>query len=240
MSGNIFSHQLRYFQQSEKFRIIAIDPRGQGLSSKTDTGHTYDQRGRDLAAFMTQLNLKDVILIGWSFGTLDIMSYISQYGVSDVKAVMILDGTPKTMGENLEKNWVWIDKADSSHARQMMTEGILTNTHKTMELFVKWMLEDSSKENMQAILEIAFQTPPIIAALTNETASYANYEDTLIKLNNKIPLYLFVRDEWGEIVNTWRERNLPSAKFTHMGKHLMFCERHQDFNSYLSIFLNEL
>ncbi|WP_369795175.1 alpha/beta fold hydrolase [Halioglobus sp. HI00S01] len=41
MSSQVFKYQLAHFQRSTRFRAIAIDPRGQGLSTKTGTGHTY-------------------------------------------------------------------------------------------------------------------------------------------------------------------------------------------------------
>ena len=240
MSSKVFEYQLKHFQNSTRYKAIAIDPRGQGLSTKADTGHTYAQRGRDLAAFIDQLNINNIILVGWSFGTLDMLSYINQFGISNVKAMMILDGSPKTMGQTLNNAWVWIDQADSNGDRQMITEGMLTNARKTIGGFVRWMLENPSQQNVEVMTDIALQTPAMIAALTNETASYANYEETLKSLNTKIPIYLFVREQWAEPVGIWRQKHLPSAKFSHMGKHLMFWERPDEFNQYLDAFLNEL
>ena len=68
MSTDVFVHQLDHFKGSTKFRAIAYDPRGQGRSSKPMEGHTYQQHGRDLAAFMEKLKLEKVILAGWSYG----------------------------------------------------------------------------------------------------------------------------------------------------------------------------
>lgn len=51
-SSRMFKRQLTHFEGSTRFRAIAYGPRGQGLSTKTWEGHTYQQHGRDLAAFM--------------------------------------------------------------------------------------------------------------------------------------------------------------------------------------------
>jgi non-heme chloroperoxidase len=51
----VFERQFKHFEGSSRFRAIAYDPRGQGLSSKTLDGHTYQQHGRDLAAFIEKL-----------------------------------------------------------------------------------------------------------------------------------------------------------------------------------------
>lgn len=66
-SGEIFKAQLEYF--SGNYRVIAIDPRGQGLSAKTVDGNDYMTHGRDLAALMDGLGLDGAVLVGWSTAT---------------------------------------------------------------------------------------------------------------------------------------------------------------------------
>lgn len=68
-SGEIFKNQLEYF--SSEYRVIAIDPRGQGYSAKTVDGNDYLTHGRDVAGLIDALGLKDIVLIGWSTGNLD-------------------------------------------------------------------------------------------------------------------------------------------------------------------------
>lgn len=64
---------LRFFQPqreglSEEYRVIALDFRGHGRSSKTEMGHTLPQYARDLRVFIQKLELEEVILAGWSMG----------------------------------------------------------------------------------------------------------------------------------------------------------------------------
>lgn len=77
-SGEIFKNQLEYF--SSEYRVIAIDPRGQGYSAKTVDGNDYLTHGRDVAGLIDALGLKDIVLIGWSTGNLDTWSYVQQFG----------------------------------------------------------------------------------------------------------------------------------------------------------------
>ena len=49
-SGEIFKNQLEYF--SSEYRVIAIDPRGQGYSAKTVDGNDYLTHGRDVAGLI--------------------------------------------------------------------------------------------------------------------------------------------------------------------------------------------
>jgi pimeloyl-ACP methyl ester carboxylesterase len=240
MSSQIFKYQLTHFNDSQTFNVLAFDPRGQGQSSKPNSGYTYAQRGKDLAAFIEKMDLNNVVLVGWSFGTLDMLSYISQYGLAKVKAVVVLDGSPTTMLDTLNNSWAWIDRLDSQSSRRTTTLAVLTKPRKFYQQFAVWMLDNPSPEKINEIVNIAMQTPPFVAALTNETASYANYEKTLTDLEGKVPIYYIVRDEWASIVESWRKKNTPSAQLTSMGRHLMFWEHHSVFNQILEDFLDKL
>ncbi len=240
MSSQIFKHQLTHFKKSKKFKAYAFDPRGQGQSSKPDSGYTYEQRGRDIAAFIEYIEVKDVVLVGWSFGALDMLSYISQYGLDKVKAVVVLDGAPTTMVDNIKGAWAWIDRLDSQSSRQSTTLAVLSKPRNFYQQFARWMLDKPTAEAVNEITEIAMQTPPYVAALTNETASYANYEKTLADLEGKVPLFYIVRAEWASTVELWRNKNTPSAQLTSMGRHLMFWEHPSEFNQLLDSFLKKL
>ncbi len=54
-SGEIFKNQLEYF--SSEYRVIAIDPRGQGYSAKTVDGNDYLTHGRDVAGLIDAFSL---------------------------------------------------------------------------------------------------------------------------------------------------------------------------------------
>ena len=64
---------------AKKFRVVTIDKRGHGYSSKTLWGHTVPQYARDVRALIEHLNLKDVTLAGWSLGGPVVLSYWQQY-----------------------------------------------------------------------------------------------------------------------------------------------------------------
>lgn len=49
-------------------RVITIDSRGQGHSSRTDSPYSYDQMGRDTLAVMDKLGIADAAFVGWSDG----------------------------------------------------------------------------------------------------------------------------------------------------------------------------
>ncbi len=72
------------------FRVITYDRRGFGESSKPSIGYDYDTFAADLHRIISELELKNVTLIGHSMGTGEIARYISRFGSENiVRAVMV-------------------------------------------------------------------------------------------------------------------------------------------------------
>jgi pimeloyl-ACP methyl ester carboxylesterase len=53
---------------AKEFRVVTIDLRGHGNSSKILSGHTIAQYARDVREVMQKLDLKKATLVGWSLG----------------------------------------------------------------------------------------------------------------------------------------------------------------------------
>ncbi len=90
----------RFWQQNvpelaKAFRVVTIDLRGHGNSSKVLTGHTIGQYACDVRELIERLGLQDTVLVGWSLGGPVALSYCEQYGTdSRVKALGLLDSAP--------------------------------------------------------------------------------------------------------------------------------------------------
>ena len=91
MDASVWRTQMDTF--APRYRVIAIDPRSQGESSKTPDGNTPEQRARDLVSLMEQLNLEHVILIGWSQGVQDVAAYVAQSGTTHLDGIVLVDAT---------------------------------------------------------------------------------------------------------------------------------------------------
>ena len=240
MSSAVFERQRDHFADSDRFRYYAYDPRGQGHSSKPMDGYTYDQHGRDLKAFLDGLGLKQVVLVGWSFGVLKVSSYLDQFGADNVRALVLIDGTPKTTGKDSTKDWAWVGDDNWLSNNQSYTTELLTQKREeNMKAFSEWMLEKPTPEQVNWSTAISLQTPGWIAALTNATANNADYEAALKTLDPKLPLLFVMGEEhWHPVVDQWIATNKPTAKSVTMGKHLMFWQRSKAFNSELDKFLD--
>lgn len=53
---------------SKKYKVIALDSRGQGKSTSNDTQLTYELLAEDVNTFLDKLNLKNINILGWSDG----------------------------------------------------------------------------------------------------------------------------------------------------------------------------
>ena len=65
-NGSYFNHQIEYF--SDKFRMIAIDTRGQGKSPRGTAPFTIGQFAEDLNELMVMMKISKAIVLGFSDG----------------------------------------------------------------------------------------------------------------------------------------------------------------------------
>lgn len=72
------------------FRVITYDRRGFGRSSKAGTGYDYDTFAADLDAVLTTLDLRDVILVGFSMGTGELARYVKNHGTERIAKLAFL------------------------------------------------------------------------------------------------------------------------------------------------------
>jgi microsomal epoxide hydrolase len=91
MDASVWHVQMATFAPNH--RVLTIDPRSQGESSKTPDGNTPEQRARDLASLMEQLKLEHVVLIGWSQGVQDVAAYVSQSGTARLDGIVLVDAS---------------------------------------------------------------------------------------------------------------------------------------------------
>jgi len=98
-------------------RVITIDRRGFGRSSRPSMGYDFDTLAADLDDVLNHLRLSDVSLAGFSMGTGEIIRYIGKYGVARLRKVALLG----TMGP------FWLKTADNPDgADASMFEGLQT------------------------------------------------------------------------------------------------------------------
>ena len=75
-------------------RVITYDRRGFGKSSQPTTGYNYDTFAEDLHKLVTQLELRDFALVGFSMGGGEVARYLGKYGSKGVSKAVFISGVP--------------------------------------------------------------------------------------------------------------------------------------------------
>lgn len=78
------------------FRVIAYDRRGFGASSQPWGGYDYDSLARDLNELITELELKNVSLVGFSMGGGEVARYIGLYGTTFIRCAVFAAAVPRS------------------------------------------------------------------------------------------------------------------------------------------------
>lgn len=94
LNHEMWEYQINHLSM-HKLRCIAYDRRGFGQSERPFEGYNYNTFADDLNELIIQLNLREVILIGFSMGGGEIARYIAKYGNDKIdKVVFISSVTP--------------------------------------------------------------------------------------------------------------------------------------------------
>ncbi len=93
LDGNSWERQERDLL-ANGYRVITYDRRGFGLSSQPAFGYDYDTFAGDLMMLMEHLDLSDVVLLGFSMGTGEVIRYLATYGSEHVRMAALLGAIP--------------------------------------------------------------------------------------------------------------------------------------------------
>ena len=85
------------FLASNGFRCIAHDRRGHGRSSQPWDGNEMDTYADDLATLIETLDLRDVVLIGFSTGGGEVARYIGRFSTERVAGLVLVSAVPPLM-----------------------------------------------------------------------------------------------------------------------------------------------
>jgi non-heme chloroperoxidase len=86
-----------FFVASHGYRAIAHDRRGHGRSSQPWGGHEMDTYADDLAALIEALDLRQIVLVGFSTGGGEVARYIGRHGTGRVAKAALISAVPPLM-----------------------------------------------------------------------------------------------------------------------------------------------
>ena len=237
-SGEIFKAQLEYF--SGNYRVIAIDPRGQGLSAKTVDGNDYMTHGRDLASLIDGLGLDGAVLVGWSTGNLEVWSYIRQFGKEKLRGAVTIDMSPLP----LSADPTWWTEGTMEELSEVATQ-YLTSPEGSRAFFSDYatgvmIQHEMEPAELEYLLDISGRTPYWVCKALFCDAIFSNFLETAREVGAGMPSLMFIAEHWADVARPFVEQQLPGYEIQVMGGHLMFYEYPEKWNGLLEGFLNRL
>jgi pimeloyl-ACP methyl ester carboxylesterase len=233
LTANIWSRQVESFSRDR--RVIAIDPRSQGDSTKTDEGDTPEQRARDYHVLLNSVHAGKIVLVGWSQGVQDVAAYIDQFGTEGIAAIVLVDSTISKGAANVPNVLPFAVQQLRllpllSDSPRDYTEGMMRAIH----------LNPLSNSDLNRLVDEALKTPTatgeamLIADLFGRDRSVAISKFT-------VPTLVVASARSAELAQQAElAKQLPNARFTVVENagHALFVDQPERFESVVREFLD--
>jgi non-heme chloroperoxidase len=107
------------------FRVITYDRRGFGQSSRPTEGYDFDTLAADLDKLLTELDLREVTLIGFSLGTGELARYIGTFGTDRLKGCVFIESLAPSFAKS-DDNPEGVDEAGVAGVQQAILDDRFT------------------------------------------------------------------------------------------------------------------
>jgi non-heme chloroperoxidase len=153
MSSAVWRDTVDEFASST--RVVAIDPRSQGDSTITVRGNTPEQRAQDVRRVMKALELRNVVLVGWSQGVQDVAAYAGAFGGESISGYVLVDSSVGAGPDSWD--------ARPAELKQLLSRFVIYQQHQ--EAYLRGMLNaiiqsPDGRKRIDELTRIGLRTPP--------------------------------------------------------------------------------
>jgi non-heme chloroperoxidase len=158
-------------------RCIAYDRRGHGRSSKPGSGYDCDTLADDLAALLTQLDLHEVTLVSHSFGSGEVVRYLSRHGAGRIGKIVLIApaALPFVMKTSDNPNGIAAEQLEFFRSHVLQAD------------FPKWLedgkqaffVSDTSPSLQEWVKQLMLSTPLPVAIETNRRITSTDFRREL-------------------------------------------------------------
>jgi non-heme chloroperoxidase len=229
MPAEIWRSQIDYF--SHHYHVVAIDPRSQGESDKPAEGNYSERRAQDINELMGHLQLPQAVLVGWSLGAPELLTYVEEFGTKDVRALVLVDSAPagdKPNPEVVAAMLGWMKTAEVN--RQKFTDEFVRSMYK----------KPQSEAYLQSVIKASQLTPSNTAVtLIAGLLARADWTSAMNKVDKPVLVTVTADNHAAADV---LKKHIPSAQtevFEDAG-HALFVDDAARFNATLEKFVAAL
>ena len=228
MPGWIWENQISHF--SPDYRVVAMDPRSQGDSSKPGEGNYPASHARDIKAVIDQLHLAPVVVVGWSMAVTEIASYVDQFGTNGIAGIVLVDGVAdfNQAPETLKRYFEFLRFAQSN--REKFTNDFVRNMYKKKQ----------AEEYLQRVMKASMAEPTDSAVAMAFAGFTTDNSPALSKIDKPTVIAAASKD----LMPTFQDmqKRIPGSKietFDDAG-HALFVDDAEKFNILLEEFITTL
>jgi pimeloyl-ACP methyl ester carboxylesterase len=235
LTASIWSYQIEAFSHDR--RVIAIDPRSQGDSTKTDEGDTPEQRARDYHVLLNSLHTGTIVMVGWSQGVQDVAAYIDQFGTQGIDAVILVDSTISKGAANVPNTVPFV--VQQLRLLPLLSDSPREYTEGMMRAIISKPLSDAE---LNKLVTEALKTP----TATGEAMLIADLlgrDRTAAMPKFTVPTLVIASDRSSELQQQAdMAKALPNARFVALSqaRHAVFVDQPERFESVVRDFLESV
>ena len=233
MSGMVWERQA--VDLSDRYRIITLDCRGCGKSDKPGHGYTIAELSKDLYHFLNALQLKDVVLVGWSAGGSIVIDYVTRYGDRVVKAVSVGGAVPRYTATD------GFDIGAPQQAFQETMTAMKTNRATLLRGICDACFHHDIGTPTKEWLFSIFMEQSWFAERTMEDLGKIDLRDKLPNINIPVAFFHGLHDQVVPYaLSEYSAKQVPGAKLVTFeeSSHTPFMEETQKFNDELEAFIS--
>ena len=225
----------------KKHRVVCIDSRGFGNSSKPLQGNCIERHADDIHELIEFLGLKNVLLIGWSLSGSVVVTYAHKYGCEHLIGLGLLDCclfpfSPAEWNSYNSKNYNMDDWNRKYRLWYADPETYLDN-------FCNRVKPGLSEEAAVMVREEIKKTPPWIGFALH--SDWCHRDCTKFLPTIKVPVIIFSGSSKGhtpsmghyyeKLIQTYHEHHIYTE-----GGHMLFWIKAEEFNAQLDAFINKI
>ncbi|HEX4597323.1 MAG TPA: alpha/beta hydrolase [Burkholderiaceae bacterium] len=212
MPATIWQAQLQALGQ--RYRTLALDPRGQGDSEIPAAGYDAQRRADDLRELLAPL--PRVVLVGWSLGVLDALNLVDRFGDSQLAGLVLVDNSVGEPPAPRPSKFISDLRADRAATVERFVRG----------MFAKPRAEGEIEHLKQAALRMPLEAAIALLSYPFPREHWRNIARSFAK-----PLCYCVTSHYVEQArNLQRERPATRVEWFEHAGHALFVDEPERFN----------